>query len=190
AGPIGAVNTGAELLEEELDDPDPETLELIADSARKSAIRLKGLRLAFGSIAGKTIALSEGLSILKDSLEAVGKTLLVPGMPQTGALPVDTAGVRLVVNLGLAAADAWPRAATLGLTGERVPGPDPATVRFVVLADGAGPVPEAVQSALAQEGPAPDPRSVQFHWLGRLAEISRASLDCSKDRMALTLRTN
>ena len=51
--PIGALNNGIELLADE-DDPDmrEKCLELLADSARASANKLKFFRLAFGAAGG------------------------------------------------------------------------------------------------------------------------------------------
>ena len=80
--PVGALNNGIELL---ADEQDPEMrercLELLAESARASANKLKFFRLAFGAGGGTDVAtriLADGLS------EALGQQFVVENRPGAG----------------------------------------------------------------------------------------------------------
>ncbi|MBK1664902.1 hypothetical protein CKO38_09230 [Rhodospirillum rubrum] len=159
AGSIGAVNTGAELLEEEGEAFDPETLALLADSARGAALRLKVLRMAMGLVRGRQPTLAEAAEGLGGLLAASGRRFALgdPAMGDPGAPTV-----QLLVNLAMVAADVWPKAAeiTLGATEDG----------YGVWARGAaGPPGAPWDRVLAVRGDAADPRTVQAWLTKRLA---------------------
>ena len=67
--PIGALNNGLELLADETDPAMRERcMELLADSARVSASKLKFFRLAFGAAGGfgETVATDEARGAIQD----------------------------------------------------------------------------------------------------------------------------
>jgi len=127
--PIGALNNGIELL---ADETDPEMrekcLELLADSARASANKLKFFRLAFGAAGGfgeeidthvAEVAL-EGLFGPERRIElgwSVGET----------KLPKDA--VKLLLNLAMLAGDALVRGGRLDVGAERRDGEVEVAVR-------------------------------------------------------------
>lgn len=105
AGPAGAAAAGVELLEDGM--TDPETLALVAASARGVTARLKVLRVAFGP-AGReqpAAALAELVSGYFASLAAAGAAAVdLDWRPADGLLSGER--VRLVLNLILLARDA------------------------------------------------------------------------------------
>jgi len=146
--PVGAMNNGIELL---ADEQDPEmrerVIELLADSARASADRLKFFRLAFGAGGGfgetldanEVKAAVEGL-VRGNARITLGWMVEMPVIPKTAA--------KILLNLVMVAFDALVRGGTLdvGVEGSEVvvrsEGPRivlDAEIREV-LANGRGPV--------------------------------------------------
>ena len=146
--PVGAMNNGIELL---ADEEDPEmrerVIELLADSARASADRLKFFRLAFGAGGGfgetldanEVKAAVEGL-VRGNARITLGWMVEMPVIPKTAA--------KILLNLVMVAFDALVRGGTLdvGVEGSEVvvrsEGPRivlDAEIREV-LANGQGPV--------------------------------------------------
>ena len=151
--PIGAINNGVELLE---DDPDfaADASGLIGQSATQATRRLQFYRVAYGSTA--PIALELGRKAAID-LFADGK--IVCDWPE-GLVP---AGIKLTCNLLLVAAEALPRGGRLTLAAA-----DP----LEICAEGEGArlpahLPDALTGALAAD--AIDARSVQAAFTGALA---------------------
>jgi histidine phosphotransferase ChpT len=151
--PIGAINNGVELLE---DDPDfaAAASGLIAQSATQATRRLQFYRVAYGSTA--PIALEPGRKAALD-LFADGK--IVCDWPER----LVPAGIKLACNLFLVAAEALPRGGRLTLAAA-----DPLEIR----AEGEGArlpahLPDALTGALAAD--AIDARSVQAAFTGVLA---------------------
>jgi histidine phosphotransferase ChpT len=153
--PVGAMNNGLELLADE-DDPDMRlrVMELLADSARASADRLKFFRLAFG--AGGGFGETLGADEIKAAVEGLVRgnarieldwIVAVPAVPKTAA--------KILLNLTMIAFDALVRGGrlTVGVeAGEvvvRAEGPRivlDAEIR-TVLADGAGGVSSRTSAA-------------------------------------------
>ncbi len=126
-GPIGAVNTGLELIDEGLD-ADGKALELIAQSGREATRRLAFFRIAFGLGAGTggAASLTEAQE-LAAGLLAEGKVDLdwpenADAGPQGSVL---SAVVKVVLNMVLMASESLPRGGTVG-------------VRFADLPEGLG----------------------------------------------------
>lgn len=116
--PVGALNNGIELLADE-DDPDmrDKCLELLEDSARASANKLKFFRLAFGAAGGfgeevdthEARAALEGLFGAERRIE-VGWAVADDKLPK-GA-------IKLLLNLALLAGDALVRGGRLDVGAE------------------------------------------------------------------------
>jgi len=152
--PVGALNNGIELLADE-QDPDmrDRCLELLADSARATANKLKFFRLAFGAAGGfgDQVATGEARQALEGLVGADGRTEL-------GWMVADEklskGATKLLLNLALIAGDALVRGGRLDIGVEegeiaiRAEGPrialDPA-VKDALL-DGSG---EAVEPRTA-----------------------------------------
>ena len=130
--PVGALNNGIELL---ADETDPEMrekcLELLADSARASANKLKFFRLAFGAAGGfgeeidtqEAEAVLEGLFGAERRIE-LGWEVKDDKLPKTA--------VKVLLNLALIAGDALVRGGRLDVGAERSGG----GVELAVRAEG------------------------------------------------------
>ncbi len=122
-GPIGAVNSGLELIDEGLD-ADGKALELIAKSGREATRRLTFFRIAFGLGAGGggAATLTEAQA-LAAGLLAEGKVGLdwpenADAQPQG---PVHPAVVKVVLNMVLIASESLPKGGTVGLRFAELP---------------------------------------------------------------------
>lgn len=117
--PVGALNNGLELMG---DEQDPEMrekcLELLADSARASAAKLKFFRLAFGAAGGfgEEIDTREARAAL-EGLFTPERRIELGWMVADAKLPKDA--VKLLLNLALIAGDALVRGGRLDVGGER-----------------------------------------------------------------------
>jgi histidine phosphotransferase ChpT len=117
--PVGALNNGIELL---ADENDPEMrekcLELLGDSARATANKLKFFRLAFGAGGGfgDEIDASEARTALEGLFGAEGKIEL--GWV-VGDEKLPKGAIRLLLNLALLAGDALVRGGRLDVGAER-----------------------------------------------------------------------
>jgi len=115
--PVGALNNGVELL---ADEHDPEMrarcLDLLAESARASANKLKFFRLAFGSAGGfgdavdvrEAKAAIEGL--LGEGRIKLGWMVAEPALPKTA--------IKVLLNLALIAGDALVRGGRIDIGAE------------------------------------------------------------------------
>ncbi len=111
--PIGALNNGVELL---ADEHDPEMrercMELLAESARTSAAKLKFFRLAFGAAGGfeDDIDTREARTAIEGLVGTKGRVGL-QWMVDEASMP--KAKIKILLNLALIAADALVRGGTL-----------------------------------------------------------------------------
>ena len=153
--PVGAMSNGLELLADE-DDPDmrERVMELLADSARASADRLKFFRLAFGAGGGfgETLAADEVKAAVEGLVRGnprieLGWMVEIPAIPKTAA--------KILLNLTMVAFDALMRGGRLTVGVEqgevvvRAEGPRivlDAEIR-TVLADGVGAVSSRTSAA-------------------------------------------
>ncbi len=116
-GPVGAMSNGVELLAEETDPEMRERcLELLADSARQTANKLKFFRLAFGAAGGfaEAVSTSEARTAL-EGLFGEGK-VAVDWMVASPSLP--KVAVKLLLNLAMTAGDALLRGGRLNVAAE------------------------------------------------------------------------
>ncbi|HWI86483.1 MAG TPA: histidine phosphotransferase family protein [Sphingomonas sp.] len=113
--PVGSMNNGLELLADE-EDPDmrARVMELLADSARASADRLKFFRLAFGAGGGfgETIDANEVKAAVAGLVRGnarieLGWLVEVPVIPKTAA--------KILLNLAMVAFDALVRGGRLDI---------------------------------------------------------------------------
>lgn len=130
--PVGALSNGIELMNDE-DDPEMQArcLELLADSARTTANKLKFFRLAFGAAGGfgAEVDTSDAESALRglfgaDNRIALGWTV------SEGRLP--KGAVKLLLNLALIAGDGLVRGGRLDVGAERRGG----EIELVIRAEG------------------------------------------------------
>jgi len=130
--PVGALNNGIELLADE-DDPEmrERCLELLAESARASANKLKFFRLAFGAGGGfgDEIDTREAKTAL-EGLYGPEKRIELGWMVAGDRLP--KGAVKLLLNLAMIAGDALVRGGRLDIGAER--GED--AIEMVIRAEG------------------------------------------------------
>ena len=130
--PVGALNNGVELL---ADETDPEMrekcLELLADSARASANKLKFFRLAFGAAGGfgEEIDTHEA-EIALEGLFGPERRIEIGWAVGEEKLPKDA--VKLLLNLAMIAGDALVRGGRLDVGAESRGG----EIELAVRADG------------------------------------------------------
>lgn len=175
--PVGAVNNGLELL---ADESDPglraQYLELLADSARASADKLKFFRLAFGATGGggDRIAASE----VKAALEMLvrGNSRIAFGWMADEA-DLACGATRILLNLGLIALDALIRGGRLDVCLERdelvvrAEGPRlalPVDVRAVLEGAGEAPTSRTIGAALVRELAMRDGRAILLSHQGEV----------------------
>jgi len=154
--PVGAARNGLDLMADETDPAlQKEALALTNDSLADALVRLKYLRLAFGSESpGHTI--QEARKAAADLLKR-GKVKL--DWPETG-VDASPATVRLGLNLILVAADGLPRGGVLAIdwqaaqltitgTGDRAVLKPEAQAALAGMADGVGVEPKLAPACLA-----------------------------------------
>jgi histidine phosphotransferase ChpT len=130
--PVGALNNGIELLADEQDaDMREKCLELLADSARATANKLKFFRLAFGAGGGfgEDIDTIEAQSVL-DGMFGAEKRIELGWIVTAPRLPKDA--VKLLLNLALLAGDALVRGGRLDVGAEARDG----VIELVIRAEG------------------------------------------------------
>ena len=116
--PIGALNNGIELLTDETDpDMREKCLELLADSARASANKLKFFRLAFGAAGGfgEEIDTHEA-EVALEGLFGPERRIELGWVVENEKLP--KGAVKLLLNLALLAGDALVRGGRLDVGAE------------------------------------------------------------------------
>ena len=130
--PVGALNNGLELL---ADEHDPEMrarcLELLSESAKASANKLKFFRLAFGAAGGfgETVDSREARAAI-EGLFGDNHKVNLGWLVEDATLP--KAAIKVLLNLALIAGDALIRGGQLDVGAEAVGG----QVEIVVRADG------------------------------------------------------
>lgn len=117
--PVGALNNGIELLADETDpDMREKCLELLADSARASANKLKFFRLAFGAGGGFGAMIDTGeAEAALAGLYGPEKRIELSWIVAEPKLPKDA--VKLLLNLAMLAGDALVRGGQLAVGAEQ-----------------------------------------------------------------------
>ncbi|MDP5277999.1 histidine phosphotransferase family protein [Sphingomonas sp. DG1-23] len=130
--PVGALNNGLELL---ADEHDPEMrarcLELLSESAKASANKLKFFRLAFGAAGGfgETVDTREAQAAL-EGLFGDNHRVKIGWMVEDPVLPKHA--IKVLLNLALIGGDALIRGGQLDIGAEIIDG----SIEIVVRADG------------------------------------------------------
>ena len=114
-GSVGAVANGVELLGDSRSRPDPEVIELVAQSARQASRRLQAYRVAYGT--GNALPSSGMFAEVRRLATAVcegGKTTLDwPAPPQDVEAVASRNAARLILNTVLMAIETLPRGGTV-----------------------------------------------------------------------------
>ena len=117
--PVGAINNGLELLEDETDPVMRDRcMDLLADSARVSADKLKYFRLAFGAAGGfgDEVDPAEARLLIESRIGDSGKITLGWAL-QNDALPKKA--IKILLNLALIAKESLVRGGTLDVGAEK-----------------------------------------------------------------------
>jgi len=131
--PVGALNNGLELLADETDPAMRERcMELLADSARASANKLKFFRLAFGAAGGfgEEVATREAQSAI-EGLIGDNKRIELAWVVEEPAMP--KAAIKALLNLVLIGSEALVRGGRMEVGGEDNAG----NLEIVVKVEGA-----------------------------------------------------
>lgn len=177
--PVGALNNGLELL---ADEHDPEMrarcIDLLGESARASANKLKFFRLAFGAAGGfgETVDTREARTAI-EGLFADNKRLELGWLVEQPVLP--KSAIKVLLNLALIAGDALVRGGQLDIGGETR---DDGSVEIVVRAAGPRIVLDAeLRTALTGGGDgALTPRAAAAHLVHALASESGGAVQVSE----------
>ena len=116
--PIGALNNGIELLADETDpDMRERCMELLAESARASANKLKFFRLAFGAAGGFSEQVdSRDALVALEGLHGAGGKVRLGWMVEAPTLP--KVALKVLLNVALIAGDALVRGGQLDIGAE------------------------------------------------------------------------
>lgn len=184
--PVGALSNGIELL---MDERDPEMrarcLELLEQSARVSADKLKFFRLAYGAAGGygESVSTEEPRGLVQALVRGNGRvtlnwTVVEPSLPKPA--------VKVLLNLAAIGLDALPRGGTLDVGAETRNGPAEIVVRAAgtkIAFDGS--------IGLALEGRLPDDalttRTAPAHMIRLLAEEVGGGLQFAQTDEALIM---
>lgn len=129
--PVGAMNNGLELL---ADEHDPEMrkrcMDLLAESAKSAADKLKFFRLAFGAAGGfgSEVDPGEAKAVIEPLVCSSGRTELQWSVPPN---PLPKRAVKILLNLVLVANDALVRGGTLHVGAENRGGECEIVIRAV-----------------------------------------------------------
>lgn len=168
--PVGAIGNGVELLEE-MGTLDKDALDLINQSSRTAAAKLRLLRVVYGSAGlSADFRLPEARKALTDLFSIEAKLTL----DWQVASPLDLASgaVQLVTGLVLLAATCLPRGGSIAVAA--VPGGAGASLTVRPRGIGAR-LPEEVRLALGGEG-APDHKTVHAHFCAWTATRLKLSI--------------
>jgi histidine phosphotransferase ChpT len=127
--PVGAMNSGLELL---ADEHDPEMrqrcMDLLAESAKAAANKLKFFRLAFGAAGGfgAEVDPKEAKLVIEPMVTSSGRTVLEWAVP---AQMIPKRAVKILLNLVLLANDALVRGGTLSVGAEARAGEQEIVIR-------------------------------------------------------------
>lgn len=174
--PVGAMNNGLELL---ADETDPEmreqVLELLGDSARAAASKLKFFRLAFGAAGGygAEIDTGEAKAALEGLVGAEGKIEL-GWMVAEPKLPKDA--VKLLLNIAMIVGDGLVRGGRLDVGAEKGAG------RLEMVIRGEGPrlmIDPAIRDVLSNGADDVEPRTSAAYLAHSLAAKEGGAIQIS-----------
>ena len=150
--PVGALNNGLELLEDEKDPGMREQIvELLGDSAAATAAKLKFFRLAFGAAGGFGAEIDTGeAKMVLEGLLGQEKKVELEWMVEEPRLPKDA--VKLLLNLALIAGDALVRGGKLDVGAEKRGD----LIEVVIRAEGPRLIMDKTLRAILESGQAPE----------------------------------
>jgi len=166
--PIGAVNNGLELLEDEESGMADDALELSIKSARRAADLLQTYRVALGGAGNQpSFRLADARALAASILEGGKIRLDWPAEQDATAVPIGMA--KLALNLVMLAGECLPRGGSIAVAFSAADGR--AEVQLTVSGQGARLAPE-LSAALAPGAAVGEltPKSVQGYFAARLAE--------------------
>ena len=194
-GPVGAINNGIEILN---DDDDPalreEAVKLLTHSVTEAVRRLTFFRLAFGAAGGlgETIRFDEARKAA-EGMFALGRVKLAWSMPAGETDALDKGAMKVLLNLILFATAALPRVGTVTIV---LPAPGGAGAagldgtRLSAQGNGAR-VTDDMQAALALtlDDAALDPHNAAAQLLGYLARDlgARLAITGATDRVNISV---
>lgn len=181
AGPVNALNNGAELLEDDPDVASGEALSLLLDSAKESMARLQFYRLSYGRVAeDETTSLADYRELM-DEFFQTGRTSL--SWADDAALPISQAILRIVLNLLIVASQALVRRGEIILS--QAGTADSPSITLTLKGPDIRLKPEAMELLQGAESPgdAEDPKTAQLHFLAHL--VSRAGMRLTIEQGAL-----
>lgn len=176
--PIGAVNNGLELMEDDDSGMSDDALELSIRSAKRAADLLQAFRVAVGAAGNQpSFRLADARNLATSILEG-GKTRLEwPAEQDPVAVPVGLP--KLTLNLVMLAGECLPRGGSVAVAVM----PDGGRVAAEVTASGPGArlAPE-MAAALPVEAAVAEltPKTVQAYFTARLAEVLGGALESPK----------
>jgi histidine phosphotransferase ChpT len=188
-GPVGAVNHGIELIEEENSSVAAEATQMIAQSASQAAARLEFFRVAFGLSGGGQgqMSMAQGRSLAQGFIE---KHIKLDWAPNTdlpwgdGERSVPKDVIKVILNLIMLGIDCLPRGGSLTLSQAILP--EGLGVALIVEGQKAH-IRDDIQTALSEKADSDSltARTVQAFFLARLTddlgldfEIFSPSPDC------------
>ncbi|MEN3971345.1 histidine phosphotransferase family protein [Sphingomicrobium sp. XHP0235] len=150
--PVGALNNGLELLEDEKDlGMREQIVELLGDSAAATAAKLKFFRLAFGAAGGFGAEIDTGeAKMVLEGLLGQEKKVELEWMVEEPRLPKDA--VKLLLNLALIAGDALVRGGKLDVGAEKRGD----LIEVVIRAEGPRLIMDKTLRAILESGQAPE----------------------------------
>lgn len=174
--PVGALNNGLELLADEHDPAMRQRcLDLLSESARASANKLKFFRLAFGAAGGfgDSVDTHEARAAITGLL-GENKRVEIGWLVDAPMLP--KGAIKVLLNLAMIAGDALVRGGQLDIGAEEVDG----HVEIVVRASGQRIIlDEELRTALVDDFAPVTPRSAAAHLARALARESGGSIQVS-----------
>jgi histidine phosphotransferase ChpT len=184
--PVGALNNGIELLADEKDaDMRARCLELLEQSARTSADKLKFFRLAFGAAGGYNDAVpsEEPRALVQALARGNGRVALNWTVAEAS---LSKPAVKVLLNLAAIGLDALPRGGTLDVGAEMREGAAEIVIRAagpkITFDEGIG---QALDGSLAEE--ALSTRNAPAHMIRLLAEELGGGLQFALAEDALVL---
>ena len=183
--PVGAINNGLEMLDEEEDAESREyALDMIRNVTSQATVRLKFARFAYGAAgsAGDAIALRMAEEIAREYVTKGGKHTLVWQGP-VGYMAKDK--VKLLLNMVSLGLSALLRGGEIAVAID--PRPDHPAFLARCRGQGARPPTHLVEFLTGQNVPPIDALTVQTYYTCRLAQAAAIRLEVLKDGADITL---
>lgn len=166
--PIGAVNNGLELLEDEESGMSDDALELSIKSARRASNILQAVRVAVGAAGSQSsVRLADARNLASGLLE--GGKIRLDWPTDSDQMAVPTGTPKLILNLVMLASECLPRGGVVSVTLDRAA--DRIGMRVTAAGQG-GRLPPEFLTALSPDAAVADltAKTVQGYFAAKLAE--------------------